>query len=144
MINKFLSLTLRTHLIILLSLLALPSILLIVHSGLVERTEAIDEAKRECLKLVNTMASEQQAIVAGAQQLATALSLLPDIRSGNREATNALFADLLKKNPQYSNIAICDKSGVVWASGVPFTGKVSVADRRFFQETIRTGMFSSG
>ena len=144
MINKLRSLTIRTHLTILLLLVALPSLALIVHSGLNERNEAIDGAKRDCLRLVDTIATEQQAVVAGAQQLATALALLPAIRSGNRDAANALFADLLKVNPQYANIAVCDKSGLAWASAIPAKGKVSVADRRYFQEAVRTGMFSSG
>ncbi len=34
--------------------------------------------------------------------------------------------------------------GFVWASGIPFEGKVSLADRRFVKEAIRTGTFSSG
>ena len=65
MINRFLSWPIRTHLIILLLFVALPSILLIVRSGMEERKEAIDSAKKEVLTLVNTIAAEQQAVVAG-------------------------------------------------------------------------------
>ncbi len=144
MINRFYSWPIRVHLTILIALLAVPSISLIVYSGIAERHEAIAGAKAECLKFVNDVAGQQQAIVAGAEQLATALSLLPPIQSRNPAAANALFAELLKKNPQYANITVCDKSGLVWASAIPFEGKVSVADRRFFQEAVRTGMFSSG
>ena len=144
MINRFLSWPIRTHLTILIALLAIPSISLIVYSGIVERREAIADAKLECLKFVNDVAGQQQALAKGAEQLATALALLPAIQSRNPAATTVLFSELLKKNPQYSNIAICDKSGIIWASAVPTQGKVSVADRRFVQEAMRTGMFSSG
>ena len=73
-----------------------------------------------------------------------ALSALPQVQSRNPVAVNALFSELLRKNPQYANIAICDKSGLVWASALPEGERVSVADRRFVREAFRTGMFSSG
>ena len=129
---------------ILIALLAVPSISLIVYSGIAERREAIANAKAECFRFVNDIAGQQQAIVAGAEQLGAALSLLPAIQSRNPATANRLFFELLKKNPQYANIAICDKSGFVWASAIPLEGNVSVADRRFVREAIRTGVFSSG
>jgi diguanylate cyclase (GGDEF)-like protein/PAS domain S-box-containing protein len=128
----------------LIALLAIPSISLIVYTGIAARHEAIAGAKAECLKFVNDVAGQQQAIVAGAEQLATALSLLPPIQSRNPAAAAAIFTDLVKKNPQYANIVVCDTSGLVWASANPHEGEVSLADRSFFQEAVRTGMFSSG
>jgi hypothetical protein len=144
MINKFLSWPIRRLLVMLIFLLALPTLFLIARSGIAERNNAIDEAERECLRLVNSMATEQQAVVDGVQQLATALAILPDIRLGNREATNAVLAEHVKKNPRYSNIVLGDKSGIIWASAVPFEGKLSMADRKYYQDAVRTGMFSSG
>ena len=144
MIGFFLSWPIRRQLAVLLVLLAILSILLMAHAGIKQRREAIDEARKNCLRLVDAMAAEQQAVVAGAEQLATALSLLPEVRGRYSDATNALLADLLKKNPQYSNISVADKSGLVWASAVPFKGKISVADRRSFRDAVRSGVFSSG
>lgn len=144
MTNRFYSWPIRVHLTILIALLAIPSISLIVYSGIAARHEAIAGAKAECLKFVNDVAGQQQAIVAGAEQLATALSLLPPIQSRNPAAAAAIFTDLVKKNPQYANIVVCDTSGLVWASANPHEGEVSLADRSFFQEAVRTGMFSSG
>jgi len=144
MIHRFYSWPIRVHLTILIALLAVPSISLIVYSGIAARHDAIAGAKAECLKFVNDIAGQQQAIVAGAEQLATALSLLPSLQSRNPAAATAIFTDLVNKNPQYANILVCDRSGVVLASAVPYEGEVSLADRRFFQEAVRTGMFSSG
>ncbi len=130
--------------IFLVLVLAIPSMSLIIYSGMAERDGAIDDAKMVCLKFVNNIASEQQAVVAGVQQLVTALAVLPILQSRNLAATNALLADLLKKNPQYANIAVTDKSGFVWASAVPFNEKLLVADSKYFQDAVRTGNFSSG
>ena len=134
MTNRFFSWPIRLHLIILIILLAVPSISLIVYSGLAARHEAIAGAKAEVLKFVDEMAGRQQAVV----------SLLPQVQSRNPGAAGRLFSELVRMNPQYSNIAVCDTSGIVWASATPLEGKVSVADRRFFREAMRTGMFSSG
>jgi len=144
MMKRFLSWSIHTHMMILLVLVALPCILLIVHSGMRERDEAMDEAKRDCLRLVNNLATQQQNVVAGAEQLGATLSLLPEVRSGRYEAVTTLFSGLVKMNPQFANISISDRSGIVRASTLPFQGKVSVADRRSFREAVRTGRFSSG
>ena len=142
--NKFFSWPIRAHLTILIAVLAVPSIGLIVYSGIAERHEAIADGKADCLRFVNDIAGQQQAIAAGAEQLATALSLLFPIRSLNPVTATPLLSELLKKNPQYANIIVCDKSGLVWASAIPTEGKVSLADRTFFQKAARTGMFSPG
>jgi len=54
--------------VILLVLVAFPSLLLIVQSSIRDRNEAIEEAQKSCLQLVNTIAAEEQAVVAGVQQ----------------------------------------------------------------------------
>ncbi|HVN97818.1 MAG TPA: ATP-binding protein [Syntrophorhabdaceae bacterium] len=144
MIRKFLSLPIRTHLIILLSILAFPCIVLIVRSGIEQRGNAVENAKKDCLAVVRTIAAEQAVEVAGAEQLMTALSLVPEVHARNIAATNVLLASLVRQNPQYANIVIADKSGSIWASALPFTGKRSMADRKHYQDAIQTGTFASG
>ena len=144
MINRFYSWPIRVYLMIMVALLAVPSISLILYSGITERQEAIVGAKAECLKFVNNVAGLHQAMVAGAEQLVIALSLLPPVQSRNPAATNALLADLLRKNPQYTNIVLGDRFGLLWASGISLKEKLYLADRKHYQEAIRTGMFSSG
>ena len=144
MMPKFLSWPIRVHLLILVILLALPSITLIIFWGVDARDQAIVEAKSECLKFVNAIAGEQRAAVAGVQQLVAALALLPQVQSRNGPATDALLSDLLKKNALYSNIVISDPSGLLWASSTPYEGKISVAGRKYFRDAVRSGTFSSG
>jgi PAS domain S-box-containing protein len=144
MMRKFLSWPIRVHLLLLVILLVLPSITLILYSGVVARDQAIEDAESECLKFVNAIAGEQQAAVAGAQQLVAALALLPMVQSRNGPATDALLSDLLKKNPLYSNIVISDQSGFIWASSTPLEGNISIAGRKYFEDAVRSGTFSSG
>jgi len=130
--------------IVLLFCLAIPCILLVVYSGIESRNEAVTLYQKATLRIVNNIASEQQAVVAGAEQLVTALALLPQVKSRDRKATDAILSELLKKNPDYANIAVADKAGLLWASAVPFEGNVSVADRKYFREAVLSGTFSSG
>jgi PAS domain S-box-containing protein len=125
-------------------MLALPSLALIVHSGLIERRAAIEEARKECLEIVNHVASEQQAVVEGVQQLVTALALLPEVQSRDVPATEALLVRLLKQNPQYATIGIADARGVSWVSAIPVEGPLSMAGRRYYENAVRRGCFSSG
>jgi two-component system, cell cycle sensor histidine kinase and response regulator CckA len=142
--NKFLSLSIHTHLVILMFLLTLPFMILIVHSGIVQRSEAIENAKKESLKFISIIAGEQQSMVSGVEQLVMALSFLPELQSRNVEATDTILVDLMKKNPQYTNIAVMDKDGWVWGTAAAFTGKLSLGDRKYFKDAVRTGEFSSG
>ncbi len=144
MINKFLSWPIRIHLLILVFVLTIPAIGLMVHSGIHERNRAIEDAKKTSLKFVTTIAHEEQSVVAGVHQLATTLALLPEVQSQNSHVLNPLLGNLLQKNPQYTNITIADKYGIVWAAAVPFPGKTSVAHLRYFQEAVRSERFCSG
>ncbi|MHB9097407.1 MAG: hypothetical protein ACYC5X_06245 [Syntrophales bacterium] len=54
-----------------------------VYSGFNERNQAIVDGKGACLKFVATIAHEEQAVVAGVQQLTTTLALLPAVQSLN-------------------------------------------------------------
>lgn len=130
--------------LVLVLLLGFPSAGVIVYSGIVQRNSAIEDASADCLKLVYNIAVDQQNLVAGAQQLATTVALLPEINAQNAPVVSSLLRELWQKNPQYANLSVADKSGTVWAAAVPLRGPVSLAGRRFFREAIRTGDFSSG
>ena len=140
----FLSWSIRTQLIIFVSLLAVPSLVLIIHSGLAERRTAIQDARKECVRVVNNIASEEQAVVAGVQQLVTALAFLPEVQSRNAQATERILVRLLEQNPQYATIGIGDAAGASWASAIPGDGALSMAGRRYYENAVRTGLFSSG
>jgi PAS domain S-box-containing protein len=144
MIKRFLSLSIRTHLIVLVCLLAFPSMVIVVYSGLLEREHAIENSLDSCKRFINTVATEQQSVVMGAEQLMMALSLLHEIQSRNIYATNAILSNLPRKNIHYSIITVADKNGLIWASSVPVKGKTFLADRKYFQDVLRTSMFTSG
>ena len=142
--SNFFSLPIRTQLYLMAFIVALPAAGIIVYSGLDQRKNAITEARTESKKLVDNIATEQQATVAAAKQLLSVLAQLPEIKSGNRAKAEPVLADILKINPQFLNIFVTDRGGRMWASAIPAHAAISIADRRHFINARTNNQFSSG
>jgi C4-dicarboxylate-specific signal transduction histidine kinase len=140
----FSNLQIRLQLIVLAVLLTLPALGIIVYTGLRERDDDYRNAAIESQKLADHLAAEQESLARGAQQLGGFLADLPDVASRNKDNVQSIISNTLKKNPQYLNILITDDSGTVWASGLPFTPPMSMAERRYFKNARATRRFSSG
>ncbi|HXE96776.1 MAG TPA: ATP-binding protein [Dongiaceae bacterium] len=142
--DRFMSLSLRTHLLIMASLLALPAFILIIHFAVQQSKVSLTDGIADAQKLVYNISSEQYNLTGDAEQLLTVLAQLPEIRSHNASATNAILADILKKSPHFGNMIIADKNGDVWASGLPMTSAFSLRETRTFKNTVKSRQFSSG
>jgi diguanylate cyclase (GGDEF)-like protein/PAS domain S-box-containing protein len=144
-IRRFLSWPIRGHLLLLILLLALPVAGIIVYSGIKHRQEGLDEATEKLRRVAFAVAMENRNLVAGVEQILGTLADVPEIRSRNAPAADTLLRNVLRKNPQYANIAVTDTAGAVWASAIaPKMRPFSLADRRMFRNAIATGRFSSG
>lgn len=140
----FINWSVRTQLLFLAILLTLPSLGIIVYSGLKERQDALSAAARETQSLVDNIAAEQHNLVVAAQQLGSVIAELPDVKNGNAAKVQPILADIIRINPQFHNIFIVDRSGNVLASAIPFNRHISVAGRRYFKNAAATHRFSSG
>jgi PAS domain S-box-containing protein len=144
MLNKFLSLPIRIHFLILVFLIAIPLFCIMLVVGIMHRDDALEDAQRDCFKFVDSVVREEQVLVRGIQQLATTISVLPEVNQRKIHSARLLLSEILKENPQYTNITISDEYGRILVSALPFDKAESVAHLRYFKETSRTGMFSSG
>jgi two-component system cell cycle sensor histidine kinase/response regulator CckA len=141
---KFRELSLRTQLLVLAILLTLPSLGAIIFNGLEERREDLKAAGVETQKLADNIAAEQEHLTHEARQLGRLITELPDVKQRNTSKVQAILSGILKDNPQYLDLVIADRSGDVWASAVPFKGRISIADRRYFKNALASRKFSSG
>jgi len=135
--------SIRAKLVLLVLIAILPVSGLVVYGGLRLQQEQTADVHEKALELVRNLAMEHERAVASTRQLVMALSKLPEVQSRDRSACNALFAALLKQNHLYNNIIGIDGEGNVFASGVPI-GRVNLADRKHFQDALRTKDFSPG
>ena len=140
----FFSLSFRTHLVLMVLLPSLPAIALISYSGFQQRRDALNDGISEAKMLVHSILTEQYNMTGDAEQLATTLAQLSDVKGHRVAATDAILSGVMKLSRQYSNIVISDRSGNIWASALPFTRKFSVRDNRCFENAVKTGYFSSG
>lgn len=137
-------LSIKHQLFIIVFIIALPAIFIIINSGLEQRENAINHARAETLKLVETIVSEQKNLVSSARQLFIALSHLPEVTNHNQAEVQIILSKILKSSPQYSSIFIADPSGMIWASAIPLKKPISVSDRRYFKNALASGRLSSG
>lgn len=142
--NSFSKLPIRHQLIILAILLTLPALGIIVYTGLKARADDYRKAAIESQKLADNLAAEQESLVREAQQLCGFMAVLPDVVIHNTDKVQSIISNTLKMNPQYKNILIADADGAVWASALPYAGRLSVQDRRHFKNARKTLRFSSG
>ncbi len=140
----FIKWSVRSQLLFLAILLTLPSLGIIIYSGLKDRREAFNNTAIESQKLADNIAAEQQNLIAAAHQLGSVLAELPDVKSGRSARVQPILANILKLNPQFQSIIVVDRHGNTLASAIPANKPVSVADRRYFRNAAATHRFSSG
>jgi len=144
MLNRFLSFSLRTHLFLIVLLLALPGLAIIIDFGLHQRDEAIKAGFYKSKRLADSIATEQYNLTGDVEQLATVLAQFPDLKNRNVTVVSSILADIHKKSAHYGNIVVTDRTGTVWASALPMAEKFSLADKRTFIDARATRRFSPG
>jgi len=143
LMNRLLALSIRTQLLLIVLIAALPAAGIIIYSGFDQRARAVQDARAQTQKLAAIIASEQRTRTASAEQLLKILAQLPEVKKRQSSRVEPILKDLLKLHTRYSNIFITDRSGTAWVSALP--GKnVNIADRRHFKNAIASGQLSSG
>jgi PAS domain S-box-containing protein len=138
------STSIRTLLLGVIAIVAIPCAGIIVYSGFQLRNEVLADARRRTQTIAARVASEQQNMIVGAEQLLASLAQIPEITNHDAGKMQKLLATLVAMNPQYANLFVTDRYGQVICSAIPLKSAISVADRRNFKTAMATGRFSSG
>ena len=125
-------------------LVAVPAVGLMLYSGVHTRRMALDGAQRDTQQLAAIIATEQQNLVAGAEQMLMVLSQLPEVKGQHPAQVEPILRKLLMSNPMYSNIFLADSKGSVWATALPTKPPFVVADRRYFKNAVASGRLAAG
>ncbi len=120
-----------------------PALAILVNAGLEQRKSSLEHAQHELLLLSRSLAESPKEVARSTRQTLSTLALLPQIQSGDVQASNRILKDILEKNPIYHNISLIALDGSVLASGLPFS-KVNLADRKHFQYALASKQFSPG
>jgi two-component system, cell cycle sensor histidine kinase and response regulator CckA len=138
--------SIRTHLLILVFIAALPAMVIIFFAGWDRSRYEIERAKSDALQVVLNFSYDHERAVESARQFLMTLAKVPEIQNLNAQASNNLLSQLLKQNPLYSTLFVVSAQGFVYATGLPPLPlkPFSVRERRYFQEVIRLMDFSVG
>ena len=98
----------------------------------------------EALRLVRLVASEQQRILDGADQVLDTLASTPAIRDNLPELCQLLLADTLQKLPRYSNVFVAGVDGHVVCAPEASELSISISDRDYFRAAMSSGGFAIG
>ncbi len=135
--------TIRKNLFLLVLLAVVPALALILYTGMEQRQQSIEEAKRDLLNLTDIMAEAQKDFTTSTKQILSTLSLLSEVQSLNSPACSKIFRSVIERNPDYFNITLSDLDGNVLAAGRPYT-PTNIGDRKHFQEAVAGKAFAVG
>lgn len=136
--------SLRVRLLLLVLLALIPARGLGIYTTWEMRRVARVEALQDAMRLARIASSAGERLVEGTHQILIALARLPEVRRRNASACSALFADLLKPYPHYSNLGAAKPNGDVFCSAVAYEGVANLGDRTYFQRAVERRDFAAG
>ena len=137
--------SIRKKLHVLLIVLFLPALGVVVFSGISQRQSKMEEARKNALLLVSSLAAQQEQIANSTRTMLTLLAQLPEVRHTDAAKCNQLFADIHRRFPYYTVLLAVTPDGNAFASSMPFEpGTINLADRKHVRDAIRTRDFSVG
>ncbi len=128
---------LRARLFQLVIVALLPALGLIIYHAGEQRRIAVRDAENQALRAARLVAANQRRLIDSSGHLLVALSELPEVRNGDRQACDALFARLLEKYPPYANLGVANLDGDVICSARLTPTAVNIADQWYFQEAVQ-------
>ena len=137
--------SIRKKLHVLLLVLFLPTCGVVVFSGINQRRSRMEEARKNALFLVSSLAAQQEQIANSTRTMLTLLAQFPEVRHTNAAKCNPLFADIHRRFPYYTVLLAVTPDGNAFASSMPIKpGTINLAYRKHVQDAIRTRDFSVG
>jgi PAS domain-containing protein len=135
---------LRSRLVLLVVLAALPPVVLTLHIARQDRQHQTAALRQRSQDMVKLAARKEDEMIAGTRQLLRAVAESSQVRSAQWGNCNKLLRTLFADYPRYASLGVIKTNGDVSASAPALTEPVNLADRAFFQRTLATSDLSIG
>jgi PAS domain S-box-containing protein len=137
---------LRGRLVVVVLLAMLPAVALNLHQDGEARRRATADARESALRLARVVAGGHERLLEDTRQMLSVLARLPDVVEQRSERCSTLLARLVKGfYPEHANVfAAFTTRGDRFCSATFARGGLNVADRRYFQDVLRTRQFTVG
>lgn len=141
------TISIRTRLIALMLAAALPALGIMLFTGRELEENVVSRAESSALVQVQNMAAHHERIVENARLLLATLAKTSEIRSLEPEASQALLAEIQRRNPVYVSLALADARGRIIAQAparaLPEEG-AELAASAYFKNALAKGDFVTG
>ena len=136
--------SLRFRLTLLVLFAVLPALGVTFYSGLEQRRIVAMQAKEESLRSARLVSTHQNQLVEGSRHFLYMLAQLSQVQNCDPASCSSLFANLMKQYPWFLNIGAVYPDGNIFASALPQSQPVNIADRSYFRLALKTRKFSIG
>jgi signal transduction histidine kinase len=109
-----------------------------------QRHVLVDQAAGGATRIAQLVAERHQRNVDAARGLLLAVSRMRAVAALDAPGCSASLAPLLALEPVFVNVGAARPDGTVFCSAAPLPGRVSVADRAYHQEALRSGGLGVG
>jgi PAS domain S-box-containing protein len=127
------------RLVLLVSMALLPALGFEIYAEQSARQLRQQLMEDEVLRLLRLVASEQQRIVEGAEQVLDAISSTRAVQENQPEPCQRLLANLLSRAPRYSSAGVIGLDGHLICVPGPLDRSVDASDRAYFRLALQTG-----
>jgi diguanylate cyclase (GGDEF)-like protein len=134
--------SLRSGLLLLVLLAMLPALALILSTALEQRRQALSDTEADALRLARVAASDHERLIEGARSLLVGLAQLSDVQMHNSRACSALFSEVQRQFPLYSNIGAIRPDGDIFCSARSRRAGQNVARELAFHRALTSHEFS--
>ena len=129
---------LRSRLVLLVVLAALPPVVLTLHIARQDRQRQTAALRQRSQDMVKLAARKEDEMIAGTRQLLRAVAESSQVRSAQWGNCNTLLRTLFADYPRYASLGVIKTNGDVSASAPALAEPVNLADRAFFRDTLAT------
>lgn len=136
--------SLRLRILLLLLAIVLPVYFILFYSAYEQRQAAVNEVKQDAAIQAKILSGLLTRKIEGARSLLISLSYSPTILNRDSASCSKLLADILRHNPQYTNLGAADPDGNVFCSAVPMKKAVNASDMAWFQRTVKSNDIAFG
>ena len=135
---------LRTSILCIVLLAVIPAITLIAIDGLGDRDRALNETHQRACRQSEQASQHLAQLVEGLRHILLVISRETIVANFETHQVNNHLRDLLGHLPHVVNLGVTDARGMVVASGMPITGPVDLAERRYLKKALQDNAFVCG
>lgn len=141
---RFLPVSLRGRLMLLVLLATLPGFALLLLNTLQQRERAENAAIATLERATSNIALKGQERILDTRRLLEMVAAFPSVKDGDQERCVMILAGVRRAFDIYLNLGVATPEGLVWCSALPLDRPVMVNNRSWFQRTVASNDFAIG